>query len=53
MTDVDWETWQKILHELKHGTPDTPERIALMRRADAAYAKMQQSKTLGRPEGGR
>lgn len=38
MTEVDWETWQVIQREIREGTPDTPERIALIKRADAAYA---------------
>lgn len=41
MTEVDWETWQEILHELEHGTPDTPERIALFRQADEIFLRMK------------
>lgn len=40
MTEVDKETWEEIQRELREGTPDTPERIALMKRADAVYARM-------------
>lgn len=37
MTRADREGTRQILHEIKFGTPDTPQRIEAMRRADAAY----------------
>lgn len=38
-----------IRHELEHGTPDTPERIATIKRADEVY-KRTLGKTLSRGE---
>lgn len=33
----------EIRHELLHGTPDTPERIAMIKRADEVYRRSQAS----------
>ena len=30
---------REILREIEHGTPDTPERVATVKRADALYRK--------------
>ena len=30
----------RILHELEFGTPDTPQRIETIKRADKLYAKV-------------
>lgn len=35
-----------IMHEIEHGTPDTPKRIATLRRADEVYRRMM---SLDRP----
>lgn len=49
MTEVDREAWDEIQRELREGTPDTPERIALIARADAIYKRMTQP-IAGSPE---
>lgn len=39
MTEVSRECWDEIQRELREGTPDTPERIAIFKMADEIYAR--------------
>ena len=34
---VKGEAARRIQHEIKHGTPDTPERLAFLRESDRIY----------------
>lgn len=36
---VTGEAAKKLLHEIIHGTPNTPQRIETMKRADEIYRK--------------
>ena len=33
---------ERIAHEIRHGTPNTPERVRMIREADSIYARYSQ-----------
>lgn len=46
MTQADARTSEIIRKELRDGTPDTPQRVATIERANGVYRKMAQSRLL-------